>query len=311
MILNTKAGNYYWHDNWAKVPDASSNEYRAQTHAVVVAKSGHIYVFHQAIPAVLVYSPAGQLLRRWGNYPGAHGMTLVAEGDQEFLWLVDQDAAIVEKTTLTGEVVQRISKPDYPEYRDGTYIPTWTAVNEIRHGGNGDIWIADGYGCHLVHRYDATGRYLMTIDGTVGAGHFDCPHGIWFDARKKSPELYVADRRNHRIQVYDGEGHFKRTFGTQFLTSPCGFTHFKDRLIIPDLRGGVTILDSTDALIDYIGRNEAVCSMTGWPDETPVETGKLNSPHGADVDAWGNIFVVEWRRGGRIIKLEKILPSQS
>ena len=232
-------------------------------------------------------------------------MTLVEEGGREFLWLVDQDKATVEKTTLTGDVVQRISKPDYPKYSEAAYIPTWAAVNEIRNGGNGDIWIADGYGCSLIHRYDATGHYLTTIDGTDGAGHFNCPHGIWFDSRKKSPELYVADRRSRRVQIYDGEGRFKRAFGAEFLTSPNGFARFEDRLIIPDLRGGLAILDATDVLIDHIGRDQTICSMTGWPDETPIKPGKFNSPHGVAVDIWGNIFVVEWRAGGRITKLQK------
>ncbi len=67
----------------------------------------------------------------------------------------------------------------------------------------------------------------------------------------------------------------------------------------------MTILDADDQLIDILGENDAVCSVQGWPNDTTLEDGKFNSPHGATANAQGDIFVVEWRVGGRIIKLEK------
>jgi len=306
IVLRTKAGDYRWHENWITIPETETGRANGRTHAVTVARDGSVYVFHQAVPAVLIYSPSGNLLASWGDYPGAHGMTLVEENGEEFLWLVDEHKAVVEKTTLDGRIVQTLAKPDHPAYREGKYVPTWAAVDEIRHGGRGDIWVADGYGQSLVHRYDAAGRYLATLDGTEGAGRFSCPHGIAFDTRKARAELYIADRGNHRVQVYDGEGRFRRTFGADYLTSPDGFVVFQDRLIVPELNARLTLLDAEDRPIDYLAGNEAVCSQPGWPDATLLEPGKLNSPHGAGVDAAGNIFTVEWRLGGRVTKLERL-----
>lgn len=301
-IIESKAGRYQWHENWVTIP-ASEN---GRTHGLGVSRDGRIFVFHQAVPGVLIFSPEGKLLDSWGNYPGAHGLTMVEENGEEFLWLVDESRAVAEKTTLKGDVVQSLPKPSHSAYEAGRYVPTWAAVNEVRHGGNGDIWLADGYGSSLVHRYDAAGNYLSTIDGSEGAGRFACPHGIWFDSRKSTPELYVADRGNKRVQVYDGEGKFLRAFGTEFLTSPDCFALSGERIIIPELCARVSILDANDQLIDILGENDAICSVKGWPNETALAEGKFNSPHGAVANEKGDIFVVEWRVGGRIIKLEKL-----
>ena len=100
-----------------------------------------------------------------------------------------------------------------------------------------------GYGSSLVHRFRKDGKYLATINGTEGsAGKFACPHGIAFDYRHGRPELYVTDRSNARVQVYDAEGKFLRAFGQGFLPAPCAFAYRpgSKQLVIPDLFGRVT-----------------------------------------------------------------------
>jgi len=304
-ILESKAGAYRWHENWAKIPANPAQPPNGRTHGVVEVRDGRIFVFHQANPGILIYSAQGELLESWGNYPGAHGIALVEEDGVEFLWLVDQETAHVEKVTLEGKLAQRLEAPAHAAYEEKRYVPTWAAVNERRHGGNGDIWVADGYGASLIHRYNAAGQLLATLDGTTGAGRFSCPHGIAFDPRKATPELYVADRGNHRVQVFDGEGSFLRSFGAEFLSSPDGFVFSGGRVIVPELFGRVAVLDGEDRLLDYLGEVPGAEKLPGWPNDNAVCPGGFNSPHGAGADAAGNLFVVEWRVGGRIIKLER------
>jgi DNA-binding beta-propeller fold protein YncE len=276
---------------------------------VVVSETGKVLIFNQAQPGVVVFDPEGRLLNAWGDrFLGAHGMTLVKEGKVEYLWLTDQRSGEVVKTTLDGRTVQNILPPEIAIYKHGGFVPTWVAVNEERHGGNGDIWVTDGYGKNLVHRYDKAGRYLNSISGEEGAaGAFKCPHGIWVDTRKAEPELYIADRGNKRIQVYSVTGTFKRCFGSDILTSPCGFVTLGDNLYIPELRARLAILDKQDKLVCYLGDNEKVCDIPGWPNHKPelIEAGKFNSPHGMAVDPAGNIYVAEWIVGGRLTKLIK------
>jgi DNA-binding beta-propeller fold protein YncE len=313
--VETASETYEWIEDWARVPDTPTHQQNGRTHGVAVTRAGEVVVFCQADPAVLIFDKEGRLKHSWGDrFGGAHGLTLVEEDGREYLWLTDQNSAEVVKTTLQGETVLNLSRPDLPVYRDGgRFVPTWVAVNEERFGGNGDVWVTDGYGTNYIHRYDKRGTYLSSINGEEGAaGAFRCPHGIFMDWRRKgvasTPELYIADRSNRRVQVYDAEGNFKRVFGADFLTSPCGFTTHGNRLYIPELRARLAVLDENDAPVCYLGDNEPVCDVAGWPNHAKelILPGKFNSPHGMTADPQGNLYVVEWIIGGRITKLAKV-----
>ena len=70
----------------------------------------------------------------------------------------------------------------------------------------GDILVADGYGNSCVHRFSADGQLIRSW-GSPGAepGHLSIPNGLWVDGQDR---VYVADRDNLRLQVFDGEGGF-------------------------------------------------------------------------------------------------------
>ena len=281
----------------------------------------------------------GSVKRTWSlPIADAHGITLVEEGGIESLWIADNGrkrqhalgyqyppsdgpfSGQVIKTSLDGGIISILTKPDIEVYRRGNYSPTFVAVNEEALGGSGDVWVADGYGESYVHRFGKSGEYLGSINGEEGAGRFNCPHGIFIDRRKGDPELYVADRTNQRVQVYDMEGRFKRSFGDDFLSSPSGFVTDGDLMVIAELRARLAVIDRDDNLVCYLGDNEGVCSIDGWPNRKSqggeviqagiLEPGLFNSPHGMAVDRQGNLFVAEWMIGGRFTKLENLrLPG--
>ena len=148
----------------------------------------------------------------------------------------------------------------------GAYCPTGTAIDETRLGGSGDIWVADGYGSSLVHRYSHAGEHLSVLTGEEGAGRFNCPHAVYIDRRGgKTPELYIADRGNKRIQVYDLEGVHQRSFGEAFLNSPSGFAQWGDRLVVAELYARLAVLGPDDHLVGYLGADPAIDDQHGWP----------------------------------------------
>ena len=315
MDINSRAGNFEWIENWASIPDTPGGRKNGRTHAVAVAWDGSVIVFHQAVPAVLTYDSEGALLSAWGDFPGAHGMTLVRENGQEYLWLTDEFTSAVVKTTLDGREVMRLDRPEHPAYENGKqYIPTWAAQNPE----TGEIWVADGYGAWLVHCFSPTGELQFTLDGTEGAGSFSWPHGVHFTTGANGQELFIADRGNGRITVYDGRGNYLRSSG--IAHSPCCFDFSGDAVLIPELFSGVKILDKNALeLIAELGKSDRVhapAAVGGWPPPAPegwpdlagtehVRPGYFNSPHGACFAQNGDIYVVEWIVGGRITKLRK------
>lgn len=309
-LVGTGSFQYEWVEDWATIPATPAGRSDGRTHGVACSERGYVIVFHQANPAVLIFDAEGRLVDCWGDrFPGAHGLTLVKEGGTEFLWLADSSTGEVVKTTLEGETVMSLERPDLPNYRGGAnYKPTWVAVHEEAHGGNGDIWVTDGYGANHIHWYNRKGQYIGSINGEEGAaGAFKCPHGISIDYRGGEGELYIADRGNHRVQVYDMAGNFRRSFGEDSLTSPCAFVTSGDLLIVPELRARVAVLDDDDHVVGYLGENEAICNIAGWPNHPAqlIQPGRFNSPHGIASDAQGNLYVVEWIIGGRITKLAR------
>lgn len=310
---------YSWTDQWARIPDTPSGRANGRTHGVCVTNTGTVIVFHQAENGLLTFDSEGRLISAVGGdrWVGAHGLTKMTENGEERLWLVDQSSAEVAKARLDGEVLVTLPRPDHAAYHGAQarkYVPTWAAQNPV----TGEIWVADGYGAWLVHRYSARGEYQLTIDGTEGAGRFREPHGINFATGPAGPELFITDRANHRIVVYDGAGRFRRSSLTTH--SPCGFDFHDGLTVVPELFTGVKLLDQRSLTsVAEVGRNPAVAprpdggwwppiSPAGWPDLAGtglVKPDVFNSPHGACFAANGDIYVVEWIIGGRITKLRR------
>lgn len=341
MQIGSGRHKYEWIDDWARIPDSDARRGGWAHPGMAVTSKGEVVTFHPGEPALLFLAADGRLLRSLPtDLTEGHGITCTREGDAESLWLADPGSKGIRvgddlqrtsspgrvlKMTLDGQVVQTLERPELPAYGEGKYAPTSVAVHEERFGGNGDVWVADGYGKHYVHRYSRfskAGQYVGSINGSEGsAGAFSCPHGIWIDYRRADPELYIADRGNRQVQVYDLDGHYKRAFGQEFLSSPSGFARDGQFLIVAELRARLAVLDAADQLVCYLGDNSEVCDAPGWPNarderdvpcrSTRLTAGKFNSPHGIAADSAGDIYVAEWLIGGRMTKLEKLGSGRS
>jgi hypothetical protein len=327
--------NFRWIDDWGGAAHADDPDYRRgwAHHDLAVLDSGDIVGFHAGRSQFIVYRPDGSVVgRRDTDLAEGHGIALAGRGDSQTLWVADigrtrpadsnyesdeaPGGAQVVQLALDGSVLKRLANPNHPEYGSLPFVATMVTVADQEAGGSGDIWVADGYGASLVHRYNAAGEQLQTLDGTDGAGRFDCPHGVFIDHRGAEPELLVADRANHRVQVFDLEGVFKRSFGEDFLDSPSAFAVVGDLLVIADLRAHLVLTDRDDRPAGQIGVNPGISGQPGWPNAldaaghptrtTRLRDGRFNSPHGLAAGADGSVYVAEWLIGGRMIKLERI-----
>lgn len=307
-------------------------------HGIAATMDGRIISFDPTDPIVQVRDTEGRLRESWrAPVTTGHGLCIASDGQTESLWIADNGdswvplpgrnygSALTPETRIEGAVVQMtldgkelmsLSTPEHPAYERGSYCPTGVAIDEKSAGGQGDIWVADGYGQSLVHHFSSDGRLIKTITGEGGAGRFLGPHAIHVDRRRGIPEVYVADRENARIQVFDTDGKFLRVIGVGTLISPGGFARLGDDLIVAELDGRLAILGSDDQVVGIIGRGDLEGrNRPGWPntldaDGTTVrpelEDGVFNTPHGIATDRAGNVYISEWLIGGRLIKLEPV-----
>ena len=318
---------------------------------IAATDSGELIGFHAG--QLVTFDQNGRVLRTVRTrLTEGHGISLVRERDAEVLWVSDPGFVFevgpgegdeawvavfgkgvqvesrrprVVKMTLDGEMLVELPlpprAPGSPPGMMGDYCPCGTAVDEERFGGTGDIWIADGYGSNLVHCFDQHGNHRLTLTGEEGGGRFLCPHAVFIDRRGgKAPELYIADRENKRVQVYDLQGRYLRTFGETFLNSPAGFAALGDLLVVAELYARLAVVDAEDRFLGYVGAGDSAqkglgwSARPGWPNAlsndgravraTLSESYEFNSPHSLATDTDGNLYVSEWLVGGRYTKLK-------
>jgi sugar lactone lactonase YvrE len=345
-LLTLEDGRVYeWSEPWAEwLAERGPEDGREWIHSgLAVSRTGDLVVTgHHGAEAFLL-APDGTVRHRFPTgLTQAHGITVVVEGDDEVLWVADNgsrrhcgpDGAHrhvdgstpprVVKMSLDGEHLLSITAADLgvavppPEstaYRTGSFSPTTVAVDEEALGGSGDVWIADGYGAHCVHRFTRDGTYAATLTGEEGAGRFDIPHAVWVDRRRAEPELYVSDSMNRRIQVYGLDGGFRRVVGGDVGFRPItGFARDGSHLIVSELLARVTVLDGDDRVVGSLGDDADAPARPGFPNRLDeagrsvrphLRPGLFNSPHGIAADAAGNLYLNEYVVGSRLVKLTK------
>ena len=295
---------YQWVPDWARLPDEKGF---GNTHGCIVVDSkGRVYVNTDTERAVCVFESDGTFVTAWGAElkGGLHGMCLVREQEEEFLYLAHAGRHEVLKATLDGKILWTLGVPEESGLyqKPGQYKPTSVAV-----APNGDLYVADGYGKSWIHHYDSDRQYLRSFGGPGSEpGQLQTPHGLWLDTRGEAPLLLVADRENHRLQWFDLAGEFVRQL-EGLLRRPCHVQALGDELIVADLAGRVTLLDGEDQLIAHLGDNPdpALRAQNGIPFEQWRE-GEFLSPHCAAFDAEGDLYVMDWNALGRINKLERV-----
>ncbi len=148
---------------------------------------------------------------------------------------------------------------------------------DVAFAANGDFYVSDGYGNSRVVKFNREGKFLSTWGkkGT-GPGEFNLPHAVQVD---RLGHVYVADRENNRIQVFNDEGRYLRQIEG---LAPYGMCLTADQhLIVADGRANRIIkLTLAGATVDSWG-------------STGEAAGSFRLPHGVTASADGSIYVTE------------------
>ena len=202
--------------DWPSLP---SGTHFAEVSAAAVDDDGNIYIFHRGEEPVMVFSREGKLLRSFGKglFDSPHGLRIDPEGN---LWAADSGSHIVVKLSPQGRVLMVLGRRGQPDLAKERFDrPT-----DVAFSANGDVYIADGYGNSRVVKYSKDGDYLGEWGKKgVDKGEFNTPHGI---ITGKAGRVYVADRENFRIQIFDADGKFLEQW--KHVGSPFGFAMSDD-----------------------------------------------------------------------------------
>jgi streptogramin lyase len=199
-------------ENFLKLPD---NLYMAEVVGVTTDSKGHIYVLHRGKQPILEFNPDGTFVRSIGEGLPIEGPHNVRIDPQDNLWYIDAGTNLIVKfdpqkrvqmvlgrrpepwTWMTHVIERAIPAPQ------NFYQPT-----DVTWGPDGSIYVADGYGNSRIAKFSKDGNLVKHWgERGTGPGEFNTPHSIAIDAQSN---LYVADRANARIQVFDTEGTFKQ-----------------------------------------------------------------------------------------------------
>ena len=301
VVLGEGACSFEWVRGWG---GALAGGGLGNTHGcVLVDRRGRVLVNTDTAEAVVVFSAEGEKLASWGEQlaGGLHGMALVEQGGEEFLYLAHAGRHQVLKATLDGEILWTVGWPEESKLyaAQDEYKPTSVAVRP-----DGGFYVADGYGKSWIHQYDAERHYLRSFGGPGSEpGQLSTPHGLLLDVRGEQPVLLVADRENGRLQSFDLDGMFLAIVATD-LKRPCHVHQRGKQLVVPELAGGVVLLDEGNRLIARLGENPDPArranngvTVEHWTD------GQFLSPHCATFGPAGEVYVLDWNASGRVTKL--------
>ncbi len=173
---------------------------------VGVGRDGLLYVIQRGPDAdpILVFDQQGQLLRSWGkgDFTLPHSLRIDQHGD---IWALDAGNSKIIKYSPSGGKLLTINVEPVPE----TGSP-FRGVTDVAFAPDGSVFITDGYGNSRVLQYTAEGTKLKDWGSPgAGPGNFHLPHAIQVS---KAGVIYVADRENGRIELFDLAGRYLRSF---------------------------------------------------------------------------------------------------
>ncbi len=266
-------------ENWAQLPKGWNF---GEVSGVDVDRNDNVWVFHRGQRPVMQFDRQGKLLQAWSEVPvkSSHGIRVDPEGN---VWLVDVAAHSLVKCSPEGRVLMVFANAGGAP-GDNTTKYAFNRPTGLTFHPNGDFYVSDGYVNSRVVRYHKNGDYVLQW-GKKGTGdsEFDIVHDVTTDRRGR---VYVADRTNGRVQVFDADGRFITKWSD--LGNPWG-------LFYADRENAIYMADGVQNRVLKLNLDGQILGQLGSFGKGP---GKLDFAHHIAVDSTGSIYVAEiknWR----------------
>jgi DNA-binding beta-propeller fold protein YncE len=262
--------------DWAKLPKGWNF---GESSGVAVDKQDNVWVFNRGAHPVIQFDENGNMLQSWGEglFKSSHGIRIDADGN---VWAIDVKGHLVLKFSPAGKVQMVIGRsPGTNDSKDAFNEPTGIAF-----AANGDLFISDGYVNSRVIKFNREGDYLSHWGSKgEGDGQFNLVHDVTIDSAGK---VYVADRTNARVQIFDASGKFLGKWTG--IGAPWGLAYVAKE-------NAIFMCDGLNNRVIKLGLDGTVQGVLGSHGRIP---GKFDFVHNIAVDSEGSIYVVEiknWR----------------
>ena len=292
-------------EDWGNLPEGWT--YKEAT-AVAVDSKDNVYVFNRGTQPMVVFDRDGNFLRAWGGdiFTLAHGVSV---GPDDSIYCTDSGDHTVRKMSPEGEVLLTLGtkgQPAPPMSGRPLCRPTHLAVDRR----NGDLFVSDGYSNARVHHYTPDGELVGSWgESGTGPGQMNIVHNIAID---DDGWIYVADRENRRIQVFDTEGNLEAQWANLSRAATVCVDH-QGLVYVGEYYAGIgsnvlgTDLGPRVTIFDTQGNVQAKLGRESYGDQP----GRFYAPHGISVDSRGDIYVAEvsWAEYGMHMDPPKVLRS--
>jgi sugar lactone lactonase YvrE len=203
-----------------KIPDGI--EMGASTD-VAFDSHGHLYVLTRGPQPIMEFDADGTFVRAFGEglFARTHGLYIDAEDN---IWVTDVREQIVIEFDPAGEVLMTLgTRGEAGDWDEAAGSHRFNEPNDLVVAPSGEIFVVEGHmpgdrGDARVLKFAADGTFIKSWGGKgTGPGQFQVAHGIALDANGL---LWVMDRENSRIEIFDQDGAFVREIAYAGL--PCG-----------------------------------------------------------------------------------------
>jgi sugar lactone lactonase YvrE len=243
---------------------------------------GHMFVLTRGPVAFFEFDEHGKFVRSFGEglYTRSHGLYIDKDDN---LWATDVGGSIVQKLNRQGDVLLTLgTKGQAGEWNEAAQSRKFNEPNAVMIGRNGDIFVVQGHtpgakGDPRVLKFDKSGNFIKSWGGKgTEPGKFEVAHGIALDAKG---QLWVTDRENQRIQIFDQDGVFVKE--VKFAGLPCSLSIGSQYIyMVNGFAGQLLRLDL----------NGNVLAAMGKPGKGPGEFGEA---HAISVGPNGDIWVAD------------------
>lgn len=263
--------------DWAKLPEGWNF---GETSGVAVDKDDNVWVFNRGPHPVVQFDKNGNMLQAWKEVPvvSAHGMKVDPSGN---IWAIDVKGHTLFQFNTAGKIQMVIGNAGRQPAANNDTRDAFNEPTAVSFLPDGSFFVSDGYKNSRVMKFDKEGvyEYQWGKKGT-GDGEFDLVHDVALDNKGR---VYVADRLNERVQIFDQRGKYLGKWTG--LGSPWGlaFSAKENSFYMCDGKNNRIIRVNLDG------------QVTGALSGYGKVQGRLDFPHHMAIDSEGSIYVAEIR----------------